>query len=80
MLAIQIAKVELSYEQDTKCSRHTKAGRDVVARDNVRLQVGQEGEDGDPGGEDVGERIHHGRDVGSLLGVVPVHFVDEGPA
>lgn len=48
----------MSHDESSYRRRRPEPGRDVVARDDVRLQVGREGEDRDPGGEDVSECIH----------------------
>jgi hypothetical protein len=58
VLPLEISEVQVSDSKDNEHSRTTESGRDVVTGDDERLLVGWEGEDGDPGGKDVGECVH----------------------
>lgn len=50
--------MKVPHHESSYGRRGAEPSRDVVTCDNVRLQVGWEGEDGDPGSEDVSECIH----------------------
>jgi hypothetical protein len=58
MLPLEIPVVEVSHCENGYRSRCTKPSRNVVTGDYVRLLAGWEGEDGNPCGEDISERVH----------------------
>lgn len=67
---LEIPIMEVSHYERSDRRSGAEPGGDVVSRDNVRLQVGREGEYGDPGGEDIGEGVHLVRGgVGQLTAI-----------
>ena len=58
MLLLKVPAMAVPHNESDYRSRCPEPGRDVVAGDNIRLSVGWEGEDGNPGGEDVSKRVH----------------------
>jgi hypothetical protein len=58
MLPFEIPVVEMPHDERCCRSGCSKAGRDIVTGDYVRLLAGWEGEDGNPGSEDISERVH----------------------
>lgn len=59
--------MEVSHGKSCYRSRCSKSGRDVVTSDDVWLLAGREGEDGDPGRENIGERVHLNEFVNNRL-------------
>jgi hypothetical protein len=50
--------MEVSDGKNCHHSSCPESGRDVVTSDDIWLLVGQKGEDRNPSGENVGERVH----------------------
>lgn len=59
-LQLEITVIKVPHDERSYRRRGAEPGCDVVSGDNVRLQIGWEGEDRDPGGEDVSECVHLG--------------------
>lgn len=55
---LEIPIMKVSHDKRSYGCRGAETGGNVVSRDDVRLQISGEGEDGDPSGEDVGEGVH----------------------
>lgn len=68
--------MKVPHHESSYGSRSAEPGRDIVSCDNVRLQVGREGEDGDPGGEDVSECVHLDGKVGQLASANRLMIID----
>jgi len=77
-LDVPIMQIPNKHRQNQRRGR--KARVDIVARDDERLLVRREREDGHPCGKDVRESVHHRADVRALLRVVSTRLVDKGPA
>lgn len=58
LLPLNVSVMQMPHDEDDGRRGPAKPGGDVVAGDDVWLFVGREGEDGDPGGEDVAEGVH----------------------
>lgn len=57
-LQLEISVIKVPHDEGSYRCRRAEPSRDVIPRDNVRLQVGWEGENWYPGGEDVSECVH----------------------
>lgn len=57
-LQLDIPIIKVPHDESSNRCSSTEPSRDIVAGDNVRLLVGWEGEDRNPGGEDVSECVH----------------------
>ena len=58
LLPLKVSIVELSHDQNDGNRTSTKAGRDIITSNDIRLLVCWKGKDGNPGGEDISESIH----------------------
>jgi hypothetical protein len=67
MLALEVPVVAVSHDESSYYSRCPEISRDVVTGNHIRLSVGWEGEDGNPSGEDISERVHLNETISSRL-------------